>query len=141
MIKEISLEDSKEFYELGTLLNNNFNKLYNLEKILEQDYNYIYGYYKEDKLVAFLHIQKSYDEIDIVNIVVEEEQQGLKIGTALLNVLFKTFNDVIKYNLEVKSSNFKAINLYKKFGFIVVNTRKKYYENEDGYLMIKEVKR
>lgn len=141
MIKEISLKDSKEFYALGSLLNQNFNKLYNLETILEQDYSHIYGYYKEDKLVAFLHIEKSYDEIDIINIVVKEEYQEQKIGTKLLNYLFKTFKEVIKYNLEVRASNLKAINLYKKFDFIIVSTRRKYYEGEDGYLMIKEVKR
>lgn len=141
MIKEISLKDSKEFYYLGSLLNQNFSKLYNLEKILEQDYSHIYGYYKEDKLLAFLHIEKSYDEIDIINIVVKEEHQHKKIGTKLLDYLFKCYDDVIKYNLEVRATNFKAINLYKKFDFIIANTRKGYYEGEDGYLMIKEVKR
>lgn len=141
MIKEITLKDSKEFYRIGVLLNQNFNKLYDLEKILEQDYSYIYGYYMEGKLVAFLHIEKSYDEIDIVNIVVKEELQGHNIGTALLSELFKTFDDVIKYNLEVRASNLKAINLYKKFDFTIANNRKNYYEGEDGYLMIKEVKR
>lgn len=141
MIKEISLKDSKEFYTLGSLLNQNFNKLYSLETILEQDYSYIYGYYLDKTLIAFLHIEKSYDEIDIINIVVKEEYQKKKIGAKLLDYLFKTFNDVVKYNLEVRASNFKAINLYKKFDFIIVSTRKKYYESEDGYLMIKEVKR
>lgn len=141
MIKEISLKDSKEFYALGSLLNQNFNKLYNLETILEQDYSHIYGYYIDENLIAFLHIEKSYDEIDIINIVVKEEYQRKKIGTKLLNYLFKYYNDVIKYNLEVRATNFKAINLYKKFGFIIINTRKGYYEGEDGYLMIKEVER
>lgn len=141
MIKEISLKDSKEFYILGSLLNQNFDKLYNLETILEQDYSHIYGYYIDENLIAFLHIEKSYDEIDIINIVVKEEYQHQKIGTKLLDYLFKCYNDVIKYNLEVRASNLKAINLYKKFDFVVVNTRKKYYEGEDGYFMIKEVKR
>lgn len=141
MIKEISLKDSKEFYILGSLLNQNFDKLYNLEMILEQDYSHIYGYYNEDKLVAFLHIVKTYDEIDIINIVVKEEYQHKKIGTKLLDYLFKCYDDVIKYNLEVRASNLKAINLYKKFDFVIVNTRKKYYEGEDGYFMIKEVER
>lgn len=141
MIKEISLKDSKEFYTLGSLLNNNFNKLYNLETILEQDYSHIYGYYIDENLIAFLHIEKSYDEIDIINIVVKEEYQQKKIGTKLLDYLFKSYGDVIKYNLEVRATNFKAINLYKKFGFIIANIRKGYYEGENGYLMIKEVER
>lgn len=44
-------------------------------------------------------------------------------------------------NLEVRVSNFKAINLYKKYGFEIVATRKNYYQDnhEDAYLMIKEM--
>ncbi len=141
MIKEVTLKDSEAFYELGSLLKNNFKELYNIEIILEQDYSHILGYYIENKLVGFLHIEKSYDEIDIINIVVQEEFQCKKIGTKLLEELFKNYDDVIKYSLEVKVSNTRAINLYKKFKFNIVNIRKNYYEGIDGYLMIKEVKR
>lgn len=44
-------------------------------------------------------------------------------------------------NLEVRVSNFKAINLYKKYDFKIVATRKNYYQDnhEDAYLMIKEM--
>ena len=42
-------------------------------------------------------------------------------------------------SLEVRVSNDKAIALYKKNGFITVNTRKGYYQDnhEDAYLMVK----
>lgn len=141
MIKKVKIEDSKNFYELGSLLKNNFKDFYNLETIMKQNYSFIYGYYINKILVAFLHIEKSYDEIDIINIVVKEDYQGKEIGTKLLNELFTMFKDVVKYHLEVKVSNEKAINLYKKLGFEVVSKRVKYYEGEDGYLMIKEVKK
>ena len=42
--------------------------------------------------------------------------------------------------LEVRVSNTVAINLYKSFGYEIVTTRKRYYENgEDAYLMLKEL--
>ena len=46
-------------------------------------------------------------------------------------------NNVIDINLEVRASNIKAQNLYKKFGFIEEGIRKKYYEDnkEDAILM------
>lgn len=141
MIKEVTLKDKEVFYKLGTLLKDNFKELFNLEKILEQDYSNILGYYINDTLIAFLHIEKSYDEIDIINIVVWEEYQRQKIATKLLLELFNKYKDVIKYNLEVKVTNEKALNLYKKFDFKLVNIRKNYYEGIDGYLMIKEVKK
>ncbi len=44
-------------------------------------------------------------------------------------------------NLEVRISNQKAINLYKKYGFKIVTIRKNYYQDnhEDAYLMIKKM--
>ena len=46
-------------------------------------------------------------------------------------------NNTTDINLEVRSSNIKAQNLYKKFGFIQEGIRKKYYEDnkEDAILM------
>ena len=42
-------------------------------------------------------------------------------------------------SLEVRVSNDKAIKLYEKNGFININTRKNYYDDnhEDAYLMVK----
>ena len=41
-------------------------------------------------------------------------------------------------SLEVRKSNFKAQNLYKKFDFIEMNVRKGYYEDgEDALFMMK----
>ena len=41
--------------------------------------------------------------------------------------------------LEVRSDNEKAIYLYKKYGFIPVAKREKYYNDVDGILMEKEL--
>ena len=37
--------------------------------------------------------------------------------------------------LEVNVDNTPAIKLYEKFGFEIVNTRKKYFNDKDSYLM------
>lgn len=40
--------------------------------------------------------------------------------------------------LEVNEKNISAINLYKKYGFQIIGTRKKYYDNNfDAYIMTK----
>ena len=46
---------------------------------------------------------------------------------------------VINITLEVRVSNIRAINLYKKFGFREVALRKYYYGDEDAILMEKQV--
>ena len=48
-------------------------------------------------------------------------------------------NNVDNITLEVRVSNMIAINLYKKYGFREVATRKYYYGDEDGILMEKQV--
>jgi ribosomal-protein-alanine N-acetyltransferase len=53
-------------------------------------------------------------------------------------------NDLINHNvlevsLEVKKDNTKAINLYKKYGFVEVGVRRGYYQGIDGILMKKEL--
>ncbi len=46
---------------------------------------------------------------------------------------------VSNITLEVKTSNLSAIGLYKKYGFVVISTRKNYYGSDDAYLMIREM--
>ena len=43
--------------------------------------------------------------------------------------------------LEVRQSNYKAQGLYKKYGFEVIGTRKRYYSdnNEDALIMTKQL--
>ena len=62
-----------------------------------------------------------------------------KIGEALLKtILDDCYKNMIKYiTLEVRVSNVPAINLYEKYGFKSLGTRKGYYQdnNEDALIM------
>jgi len=134
MIKSISINDADSFYDLGLLITSSFRKLYKLENIINDNNEELYGYYLDGELIAFLHIIISIDSIDIVNIVVNEKYRRRGIATALLEYLFNN-NKVDSYFLEVRESNNKAIGLYKKNGFYIVNVRKEYYGMEDALLM------
>jgi ribosomal-protein-alanine N-acetyltransferase len=58
-----------------------------------------------------------------------------------LDNLITELKEKIKWiTLEVRKSNTPAIKLYQKFDFSIINTRKNYYENEDAYLMGREIK-
>ena len=72
MINKVVLSDLERFNELGSLVNSKFANLFNLESLLASKYDYVYGYYDNDKLVGFIHINKLYENMDIVNIVVDE---------------------------------------------------------------------
>lgn len=139
MVKEISLEDISSFNALGTLVNEQFVSLFSLKEILEKEYSYVFGYYIADQLVAFLHVEKSFDVVDIINIVVDLKHRRCGIAQQLLEHCFQIFLDVKEYFLEVKVTNKEAIALYEKMGFEIISTRAKYYHGIDGYVMKRDV--
>ena len=98
-------------------------------------------YYENDISLGFLEYSLIYDRIEIDNFFVEESSRRRGIGTKLLAYLISISIELhaINITLEVRVSNTKAINLYKKFGFHEVALRKYYYGDEDGILMEKQV--
>ena len=139
MINKIDIKDIDSFYELGKELNNNFNTLYKLDDLVNSKYDFIYGYYIDNNLVGFIHINKLYENIDIVNIIVNKDYRDKGIGTKLLNYIVDNYKDINSIMLEVRESNNAAIEFYKKNNFKVINVRKKYYGNEDALIMKRDV--
>ena len=83
------------------------------------------------------------DEGQLVNIGVHPEFRRLGIGARLLEAgLAECRKRAMKtLFLEVRTSNEKAQNLYRKYGFKVLGLRKGVYDlpKEDGYIMEVEV--
>ena len=140
MINKITINDLESFNKLGLLVNEKFTKLFNLEEIIINDLEYIFGYYLDNDLVGFIHISKIFETIDIINIVVDEKYRNKKIASQLLEYIINHFKDINKILLEVSDNNIPAINLYKKYNFEVINIRKKYYKNSNALIMKRDVK-
>ena len=77
------------------------------------------------------------DECEINNIAVDENFRKKGIASSLMRKILQDFKNVKKYFLEVRKSNQRAINLYKKFGFEIVGERKDFYTQptENALLM------
>lgn len=138
MVNKISLEYLDAFNKLGFQVNSNFSNLYDLSKIIESQYDYVYGYYLDDKLVGFIHVTKLYETMDIVNIVVDREVRKQGIATKLINYVIDLFDDIDNVMLEVNENNIPAISLYKKNNFEIINKRNNYY-GSDAALIMKRV--
>lgn len=94
---------------------------------------------KQNKeIVGFAGIVKIIDEINIMNIVVKKDKRKLKIGSKLLEEIFKIAKQVNSkvITLEVNKNNIPAIKLYQKYGFKQIGLRKKYYNNTDDALLL-----
>ncbi len=140
MIRNFEKSDIDEIYKLGNLLNSSFSKTNNLLDIYEDKYTKILIYESENIIKGFLMYTELEAFADINDIIVREEYRNKRIASSLIDYMISNLQDSVKLiTLEVRESNIKAINLYQKFGFNIVNIRKSYYnDNEDAYLMKRE---
>ena len=93
----------------------------------------------DNKVVGFLGAWTILDESHITTIAVSPEFKRQHIGESLLlSFIEESYSKFVKYiTLEVRVSNEPAINLYKKYSFKSLGTRKGYYQdnNEDALIM------
>lgn len=132
MVNNCKINDVEKIRELGKLINANFDKVNDIERLINEDK--IIGYYDNDNLVGILIFEQLYEVIDLLYIVVEPIYRRKNIGTELIKYLIDNFT-FEKIMLEVKCDNKNAIKLYKKFNFKIINIREKYYDNQDAYVM------
>lgn len=137
MIREAEVCDVTRINELGKIINSNFEQLFNIKEMLNDSYSRIYVYLKDDKIVGFISSTVLTDTADILDLIVDEENRYMGVASNLLDYFISDLSESIKLiTLEVSTNNKAAINLYNKFGFEIVNVRKKYYSNgDDAYLM------
>ena len=98
--------------------------------------------YEHGSIIGIISLSIIYERSEINYLLVKEENRNNGIGTKLLEYVFDIMNEngVVSVSLEVDTTNNKAINLYKKFGFKEKGIRKRYYGNNDAYLMIKDLR-
>ena len=87
-------------------------------------------------MIGYLFSHVVDDDVQILNIAIDIPFQHKGYGEQLLSYFLDQFNTDSSIHLEVRKSNFPAINLYLKFGFHETGTRKGYYANgEDAIIM------
>ena len=79
------------------------------------------------------------NEAEIYNIAVKSQFRHRKIGSKLLDKMFKSAAEkkVRKIHLEVRKTNNEAVSFYRKNGFKITGERRNFYTNptEDAILM------
>jgi ribosomal-protein-alanine N-acetyltransferase len=90
-------------------------------------------------LIGFAGMWIMYDEAHITTIGIDPEYRGRGLGELLLGALFdEAVNRGAAWlTLEVRVSNEPAQSLYRKYGFTIHGTRRRYYsdDGEDAYVM------
>ena len=140
MIKKLTINDVDYIEQIFNLekdifKNSAFSKE-STENLVKADNSFIYAYLIDEKICGYLMVLDSIDVYEILAIATVEEYRNKGIAQELLDKI-KT-KDIF---LEVRKSNEKAINFYKKNNFKQILIRKGYYSDptEDAIIMKMEV--
>lgn len=95
----------------------------------------------DNKVIAYGGYWSVAGDAQITNIAVHPDFQGKKIASQILENLLNTAKNrgELQLTLEVRESNAKAINLYKKYEFQTVGMRKKYYEGKENAILMTKI--
>jgi len=93
----------------------------------------------DQKVVGYCGVWVIVDEAHITNIALLPDYRGMKLGDALMARVIELTRELgaLRVTLEVRVSNERAKNLYRKFGFEAGALRKQYYTDnmEDALVM------
>ena len=113
-------------------------------EIEHNKYAYLYKLVDNNEIIGYFDVWLIDDAYGtIASIGIKKEYQGKGYSKLLMDKILELANklNIDQIDLEVRTSNIKAISLYQKFGFEMVSVRSKYYSNgEDALLMVKVLK-
>lgn len=92
----------------------------------------------DGKIIGYVWGRRVVDEVELYKIAVASDYQSKGIGSFLLGEFGKKCRDenIVAIHLEVDSSNYQAISVYKKHGYVDLGIRKDYYgKGKDAQLM------
>lgn len=135
MINKVNINELEQFNKIGLQVNNNFTNLFDLKYIVESNNEDVFGFYENNLLVGFIHVLRTFECLEIINVVVDINYRKKSIATRLIDYVMNYYEGLEYLLLEVNENNISAINLYKKLGFETINIRKKYYGNDDALIM------
>lgn len=108
---------------------------------MENEYTRSIGLCIDGILVGYMFYSEYMDEININHFVVDINYRKKGYASEIMQELLNRLTKKQLIYLEVRTDNTAAINLYKKFGLEIINTRKNYYtDGQDAYIMQRDRK-
>ncbi len=142
LFRRMSQRDLKEVYRINLELFGEFAwSRENLKSEFNLSCSEQYVLEVEGKVVGFIIVWIIRDEALIMLFGVDKSYQGKGYGKLILQKLEERLRERVKFiSLDVRKSNIKAINLYKKLSYKIVKERKNYYsDGENALYMVKEL--
>lgn len=99
------------------------------------------GELDEGEAIGYFFAHLVENEAHILNLALDIPYQNKGLGKQFLKKILDEYLQFADVFLEVKRSNFPAINLYLHFEFEEIDIREGYYsDGEDAVIMVKKVK-
>ena len=129
------------FHSIESILESKFDEFWKpsiLEAELQNPNSKYFVAIANNEIIGLAGIWKAIDDIHITNIIVRKDLRKNGIGSKLLEKLIEESQNehASSLTLEVNQNNIPAISLYKKYGFNILGTRKKYYNNTDDAIIM-----
>ncbi|NOZ75599.1 MAG: GNAT family N-acetyltransferase [FCB group bacterium] len=93
---------------------------------------------REHTVIGYLMVHEGADTVHILNFAIDIPWQHQGFGKQLLTSVLRKFPETSKVELEVKRSNWPAIQLYLNAGFIPQEVRPRYYPDGEDALIFRK---
>ena len=113
-----------------------------LYELKENEFSYLFVLEHDSTIIGYYGFWVMFENCDITKVSIRKEFQGMKLSNLLMNDCFERVKALgcEKINLEVRTDNIVAINLYRKHLFKDVIVRKNYYgKGEDALILCKDM--
>lgn len=141
LIRSMTINDLEEVVKIEKdLYKTPWNEKQYRYELEENEFSYVFILEHDNVIVGYYGFWVMFEECDITKVSIRKEFQGMKLSNILMEDCFVRVKALgcNKINLEVRTTNERAINLYKKHGFEDVIIRKNYYgKNEDALILSK----
>jgi len=94
---------------------------------------------KNDHLIGYCFSHIIDKEVHILNMAIDIPYQHRGNGKEFFNLIFKEYLEFANVFLEVKKTNFPAINLYLNFGFEEIDRKKMYYSDGQEAIVMSRI--
>jgi len=148
MIRKMKESDLPEILVIETeCFHDAWNKDHYIYELKENPYSNLWVMVNEenDEIVGYYDLWLIFEHAEIANIGIRPKYQGKGYGSKLMAHLENEAmnNECETISLEVRVSNEKAIRLYERYDFSVINIKPGYYKDdngfEDAYYMMKGI--
>ena len=100
----------------------------------------LWVYEKDNLLLGFIIDLQCEDEINLLNLAIDKFYQNRGHGSSMLSDYLNIVPENCTIFLEVNENNNKALNIYDKHFFQIINRRKSYYNDGSDAIIMKLVK-